>query len=48
MAFSQAHLTPFGSFLTVNSLCVEYDWEIIALALQYKMYCNVAVRRRAS
>lgn len=44
--FSQADMRPFGIVPVVNSLCVDEGWEIVGFALQKKLYCDVALRRR--
>ncbi len=44
--FSHVDLMPYGVVPVVNSLCAEDGWEIVAFALHFKMYCDVALRKR--
>jgi hypothetical protein len=46
--FSQADMRPFGIVQVVNSLCTDEDWEMVGFALQSKLYCDVALRRRTT
>jgi predicted O-methyltransferase YrrM len=43
--FSPTDMKPYGIVPVVNALCVEENWEMVAFALQFKMYCDVAIRR---
>lgn len=43
--FSPIDMKPYGIVPVVNALCVEENWEMVAFALQFKMYCDVAIRR---
>ena len=43
--FSHTDMAPYGIVPVVNALCVEENWEMVAFALQFKMYCDVAIRR---
>jgi ubiquinone/menaquinone biosynthesis C-methylase UbiE len=43
---SHVELSVFGIVPVVNSLCNDDGWEMTALAMHYKMYCDVALRRR--
>jgi methyltransferase family protein len=43
--FSPSDMRPYGTVPVVNALCVEEGWELVAFALQFKMYCDVAIRR---
>ena len=36
----------YGVIQAINELCLEEDWEIIYFALQPRMYCDVALKRR--
>jgi hypothetical protein len=45
--FSHTDMRPYGVVPVVNALCVEEKWEMVAFALQFKMYCDVAIRRVA-
>lgn len=47
MTLSPADITPVGCLVVANALCNEQGFEMIGLALQYKMCCDVALRRAA-
>jgi ubiquinone/menaquinone biosynthesis C-methylase UbiE len=36
----------YGIVATVNEMCVNEGWQIVAFCLQQEMYCDVALRRR--
>lgn len=38
----------YGVVQTVNEMCVNEGWEIIAYCLQDNLYCDVALRKRTS
>ncbi len=37
----------YGIVPTVNEMCVNEGWQIIAFCLQHEMYCDVALQRHA-
>jgi hypothetical protein len=45
--YSHIDMLPYGVVPVVNAFCVEDNWEMAAFAFQYKMYCDVAIRRRS-
>jgi hypothetical protein len=47
ICFSQVDMRPYGTVPVVNALCVQENWEMVGFALQSKLYCDVAIRRRA-
>jgi hypothetical protein len=44
--FSHFEMLPYGVVHAVNELCLDEGWEMVGLALQSQMYCDVAVRRQ--
>jgi predicted O-methyltransferase YrrM len=38
----------YGVVQTVNEMCVNEGWEMVAFCLHENMYCDVAIRRRGS
>ena len=46
LCFSQVDMMPYGIVPVVNALCVQENWEMVGFALQFKMYCDLAIRRR--
>jgi predicted O-methyltransferase YrrM len=46
--FSHVDMCPMGVVPVVNALCNDDGWVMVALALQNKMYCDVALRRVAA